>query len=136
MAKGVIKNRLDHGTLKYVAERIIESGHVINGAAIAKMAGVDKGTVSRGLHALGIPTNGKIRYEYSRDSETRTHEEIARLIREELAKEDPKRTGRLITGIELAVRCRLNCSEQMVRKIMLKFNIPNSWQRARMRKKK
>jgi hypothetical protein len=120
MAKGIIRNRINKDALKYVVERIQESGHVINGAAIAKMIGVDKGTISRGLHAIGIPCNGK-KYENSMDAETRTHEEIARVIREAMAN---GLNPCAISSDELVARCGLRCSPRMARNIMKKYGIP------------
>jgi hypothetical protein len=114
------KHSINQEDLRYVAEKVLESGHVLNAISIARIAGVNKGTISRNLHALGIPFNGK-KYEASKDNESRTHEEIARIIREELEKVPDLRK---ITSDELVVRCELNCSSQMVRKIMIKYAIP------------
>lgn len=129
-----MKRKIDVEALWYVAEKIISSGHVINAQALAKLAKVDKGTISRNLRAIGIPLGERREhYEGSRDAELRSYQEIARLVQKELENEDLSKPGHLISGKELVKRLGLSCSGRTVRIAMQKYGVPNSWERRKKR---
>lgn len=125
MPRGKIKNRLNDAALVAVVDSIKNSGRVLNISAIADLAGVHKGTVSRRLRALGIYSEGQT-IEPSTDNEPRTWAEIARLIQLAISQEDK---GKPLSDPKIVIACGLACDWQIVRAVRWRYKIPNSRQR-------
>lgn len=127
MPRGKAKNKLNDAALISVVDSIKNSGRVLNISAIADLAGVHKGTVSRRLRVLGICLEGRI--EPSTDNEPRTWEEISRLIQKAINEEDKKKP---LSDPKLVIACGLACDWQIVRAVRWRYGIFNSRQRKRV----
>jgi DNA-directed RNA polymerase specialized sigma54-like protein len=128
MARGKIRNKLNDVALVTIVNSIRNSGMVLNVSAIADLAGVHKGTVSRRLRSLGIFPEGRA-VESSTDKEPRTWAEIARLIRLAIAREN---RAKPLSDTKLVVTCGLACDWQIVRAVRWRYNIPNSRERKKI----
>ena len=112
---------VDLKELEYVVNCIVETGRVVNGVGLAKLIGVNKGTITRNLQKLTIQlpkTNG--RNEPSTDNEPRTNAEIARLMQIEISKENP---GKPYSDTKLMELVNFNGKLRNFTKIRNKYGI-------------
>jgi hypothetical protein len=125
------KRKIDLLALRKVAEAIAASGRVVNAKALAELVGVPTSTITRNLRKLDIalPTEGRDgRYQRSGDEESRSHEEIVRLIRQAIACEPKKHPH---TDVDLISVLGLKTKERNMRKIRAGAGISSAPQRRR-----
>lgn len=123
------KRLIDLAALAEVVESIVASGRVVNAQAIAQLAGVNKSTITRNLRLINVavPKSGD-RIQGSTDEEPRSHQEIARLMREAIACEPKHRPH---TDVDLISILGLRTGERNARKIRAEAGIPSAPKRRR-----